>query len=428
MKQAFSLFLFALLISFSAAAETFGPLAELYSRAERKDSAAEFSLAMLFSHGRAKAILYDGYDKSAWVYAERNPNEARKWLNRALEHGFSHRTVYQGFKELGVRAPDGEIKELQTRAEQGNSDAQLTLASVYFLNFHLDKMERKTGFTREERGKKGLDWLLKSAEQNNVDALLFLAYLYFDGAVQAIKRSDDKAIEFLHKAANLGSAQAYVELGNYYLEEAVREVRDFKGTQKWYQWAVEYFGEEKEARDFKEAHKWYQLAAEQNAGGGQYGLGRLYQQGYGFEKDYVLAAKWFRLAAENGWKPAMSALGQIYAEGGFGVESDFKSAQQWYQSATNPITIENKLVTDANGRFPIGASEKEIDLFFSQTKNYRSKSEKKESSFHDVYYSLQEKSYDSEWSTSYKARFNERGELVEPIRFYGGGGATWCMR
>ena len=50
-------------------------------------------------------------------------------------------------------------------------------------------------------------------------------------------------------------------------------------------------------RDFEQAYRWYKAAAEQGDAAGQNGLGLLYANGLGVERDLVKAMAWFSLAA-----------------------------------------------------------------------------------------------------------------------------------
>jgi len=53
------------------------------------------------------------------------------------------------------------------------------------------------------------------------------------------------------------------------------------------------------SRDFVEAARLERLAAAQGYVYAQYGLGTLYQRGYGVEKDFVRAYVWYDIAATN---------------------------------------------------------------------------------------------------------------------------------
>lgn len=61
----------------------------------------------------------------------------------------------------------------------------------------------------------------------------------------------------------------------------------------------------------------------------QFGLGTMYQNGYGALKDNKKAVKWYRLAAEQGNASAQFNLGVMYAKG-HGVTSNYINAHMWF--------------------------------------------------------------------------------------------------
>jgi len=76
----------------------------------------------------------------------------------------------------------------------------------------------------------------------------------------------------------------------------------------------------------------FELAAAQGASGGQTGLGTMYLNGYGVEKDYHAAMKWFQLAADQGDGFAQLQLGRMYYEG-TGVPQDLVQTHMWFSLA-----------------------------------------------------------------------------------------------
>ena len=68
-------------------------------------------------------------------------------------------------------------------------------------------------------------------------------------------------------------------------------------------------------QDFATALQLFRLAADQGNAGGQYNLGRMYDNGQGVPKDYSQAMKWYRLAADQHDAVAQSNLGSLYYTG-----------------------------------------------------------------------------------------------------------------
>lgn len=85
-------------------------------------------------------------------------------------------------------------------------------------------------------------------------------------------------------------------------------------------------------RDLRKAVMWHRRAAEQGYARGQYFLGLMYADGAGVPKDPVQAVEWLSRAAEQGDAGAAFSLGAMYAEGE-GVEKDSRQAAEWYRRA-----------------------------------------------------------------------------------------------
>ena len=81
-------------------------------------------------------------------------------------------------------------------------------------------------------------------------------------------------------------------------------------------------------QDYTEAARWYRMAAEQGYAGAQANLGAMYFAGRGVPKDVVEAARLFRLAAEQGDATAQFKLGGLYSLG-LGVPRDDVQAYAW---------------------------------------------------------------------------------------------------
>jgi TPR repeat protein len=74
-------------------------------------------------------------------------------------------------------------------------------------------------------------------------------------------------------------------------------------------------------KDLKLAAAWYLKAAKQGNTDAQYNLGAMYEHGVGMPVNYPEAARWYRPAAEQGDIDALSNLGVLY-QGGKGVPQD----------------------------------------------------------------------------------------------------------
>jgi SEL1 protein len=65
-------------------------------------------------------------------------------------------------------------------------------------------------------------------------------------------------------------------------------------------------------QDNDTAHEFFKKAAELGNPVGQSGLGMIYLQGKGVEKDYGKALKYFTQAADQGWVDGQLQLGNMY--------------------------------------------------------------------------------------------------------------------
>ena len=86
------------------------------------------------------------------------------------------------------------------------------------------------------------------------------------------------------------------------------------------------------AKDYERALPVCSRAAKQGDVYAQFGLGRMYYNGYGVPKNDREAVKWFRLAAKQGFASAQYDLGRMYANGK-GVTQDQQEAYIWFSLA-----------------------------------------------------------------------------------------------
>ncbi len=131
-----------------------------------------------------------------------------------------------------------------------------------------------------------------------------------------VEKNEQKAVEYLTRASDLGNAKAQVALGYLYLRGAGVE-KDETIAMKLFRRAAEQgerdaqyntglayvrgIGTEK---DLPEAFMWFTKAALQDDGGSQFNLGLMYLNGEGVVKDPLLAFAWFSIAAENAYEGA----------------------------------------------------------------------------------------------------------------------------
>jgi TPR repeat protein len=61
-------------------------------------------------------------------------------------------------------------------------------------------------------------------------------------------------------------------------------------------------------------------------------LGYMYEQAWGFDRNYDRARYWYEKASSAGNSTAMINLGRLYQDG-LGVPKDYSQARQWYERA-----------------------------------------------------------------------------------------------
>lgn len=87
-----------------------------------------------------------------------------------------------------------------------------------------------------------------------------------------------------------------------------------------------------EKQDFSKARKYFEKACDLNNGGGCNGLGVLYKDGQGVEKNLIKAAYFYSKACELKEGDGCGALGGLYYNGD-GVKQDFKKAAALFEKA-----------------------------------------------------------------------------------------------
>lgn len=190
---------------------------------------------------------------------------------------------------------DKALEILKPLAEQGNSDAQVTLGLMY-----------DYGHGVEQDTATAIEWYTRAAEQGQPVVQHDLGVKYFQG--KGIERDYRQAAKWWEQAANAGLADSQFNLGLMYYRGL--------GIRQNYTKAIDLF----------------QRAASQDHANAQYSLAVMYAFGQGVDTDYGKALKLFRAAAEQDVAQAQYNLGVFY-ENGYGVDKNPALARQWYEKA-----------------------------------------------------------------------------------------------
>ncbi len=144
------------------------------------------------------------------------------------------------------------------------------------------------------------------AKSGDVEAQRQLGQLYRDG--RGAPRNAPLAVQWLTKSAEQNNAAAQGALGELYLRgDGVKP-------------------------DYALAFRWFEKSAAQGAAIGQNGLGVLYENGFGAPQNYVTAMEWFRKAADQGYGWGMANLAYAYANGQ-GAAKNCEQAKSWLAKA-----------------------------------------------------------------------------------------------
>lgn len=189
-----------------------------------------------------------------------------------------------------------EFEAVKARAEKGDGEAQISLASHYV-----------NGMGVAQDPVKAAKWLRKAADQGVARAQCLLGLAYMNG--QGVKMDKAEGARWLRRAADQGLSEAQFDLG------------------------MSYATGDGVPKNPAEAAAWYRKAADQGLPDAEAELGSCYLEGNGVPKDIPEGVKWIRKSAEEGYGPGQNALGVCYLKG-IGVSKDHVQAYKWLNLAT----------------------------------------------------------------------------------------------
>ncbi len=171
-----------------------------------------------------------------------------------------------------------DFAEIQSRAVGGDAKAQLELAIRY---------RDGKGVAKDDA--QAMQWAHKAADAGNADAMDFVGFAYLRGAV--IKRNPAIAIAYFKAAAD-ESAQAAFNLGQC------------------------YFGAQGTEQDCPKALDWWKKAAERGHGRAAANAAMAYRSGEGIAADAVQARRLAERAAELNDPSGLVLLGEMQFQAG----------------------------------------------------------------------------------------------------------------
>ena len=213
--------------------------------------------------------------------------------------------------------------------------------------------------------KRDLFWERAGAESGDPDAMGQMALAYMNG--DGVEQSDEKALEYMRKAAELDSSTAQFNMGmfcaqgrgvkrdfaqaRYWMEQArnngdmdaagaLRTIADAEklqaaadagdpAAQEQFARILCSFRSEQNERD---ALAYAKKSAEAGCADGMDFVGQAYEHRIGVEQDYAEAFRWYKAAAEAGHAGSQSRLACLYKRGD-GVEQNDELAMMWMRKA-----------------------------------------------------------------------------------------------
>ncbi len=189
------------------------------------------------------------------------------------------------------------LKILKPLAEEGDSQAQITMGLMYDYGHGVEKDPTES-----------IKWYRMAAEQGVPLVQHDIGVKYFQG--QGVEQNYLEAAKWWELSANAGIADSQFNLG----------LMHYRGIGI--------------PKDYVKAAKLFENAAEQGHGNAQYSLAVMYAFGQSKEKDYAKALNWFRKSAAQNIAQAQFNLG-VFHENGYGVPKDINKAKEWYQLAAD---------------------------------------------------------------------------------------------
>jgi len=240
--------------------------------------------------------------------------------------------------------PASPLAELQRKAQQGNLDAQYTLAMKYLNG---DGVASDIAVA--------LKWLRKSVDGGQLRAEYQLGLLYRDGI--GVPKDLELALRWLRVAAGSGLAEAQTAYDELSRAQLVREFEQVRAAAKGGDAAAQYAlgrhyltGTAPLAVNPAQALVWLTRAAEQQHADAQFEVGMLYKDGISVPRDPGRAKQWLAKAAAQGHVKAKVALQDIIRDetgATARAEKTFKSSETLpvYRAAMNG---------DVNAQFELG--------------------------------------------------------------------------
>ena len=219
------------------------------------------------------------------------------------------------------------LKYFQKAANNGDAYSYAWIAKIYYY-----------GNGCAQNYEEAFKWFLKAANAGQTVVYGWLGLVYYEG--KGCNKNYGEAIKWFKKAAENGDSSCYGYLGSSYYE-----LQDFQEAFKWTSKAVEngdiisniglgimYLNGLGTERNEQKAFKCFEKPAAIDDPIAYNWLGYMYLNGIGTAIDYTEGFKWTKKSAEKGYVGSYIALGFCF-EKGKGTEKNIEEAITWYKKA-----------------------------------------------------------------------------------------------
>ncbi len=266
---------------------------------------------------------------SPCLYAQNQPTFEQAW--QAAQNGDANAYYWLGcfyYQGEGTKQNYTEaLKYFQKAANNGDAYSYAWIAKIYYY-----------GNGCAQNYEEAFKWFLKAANAGQTVVYGWLGLVYYEG--KGCNKNYGEAIKWLKKAVENGDSSCYGYLGSSYYE-----LQDFQEAFKWTSKAVEngdiasntglgimYVNGLGTERNEKKALDCFKKAASIGDAVACFWLGSMYFDGKGTSINEAEGFKWTQKAAEKGYVGSYIALGFCFEEGK-GIGKNIDEAITWYKKA-----------------------------------------------------------------------------------------------
>lgn len=350
--------------------ESVDKIRELADKGNDKD--AQFSMGVLIQQSNAQNALAEAlayYKKAAdqghlqamnnygFIIAGSGQDVAKTqegigFIRKAAEGGLNAARRNMASIHLNglagePRDPDAALKLLELAAAEGDNQAQFELAQFFL----------ELGGPERVDDDKAWDWLNKAADAGNPNALATLGSVLFDGktfGARKIEPDPAKAVEKFTKLAEQNVPAGLRTMGELHASGLAGVPKDFTKALDYFTRAAQgndaaaqvilggYYdkgvdldpadGKVEVAPNAAGALELYRLAARNNVPLALFNVGVFYEEGRTLDQDPTKAFANYLQAAGGGFAPAMQKVGVYYLNGA-GTLKDPIAASGWFSRA-----------------------------------------------------------------------------------------------